>query len=268
MCIDGLPFGIPGSPEAGVSGMKGRGKRAKSAELDELWPAWKTRDRLPPLDDRSVESAVQMGLLPEWVIDGVETVRRFGGVAWKHGDDIPATANGYVEKPLWNPCGLGLHARRMDHLLPGVPGEGMMVQPYYRFGYHESTDVVITAGSVSWGVTAVGQPTSCLGLFRRWTLTDYRPPPIVIPDCMADFYGCINVESIGEKVIEVHFRPTLELFPLYGDAVINHMIDGVALAPDGPMPKGEMIVVNRDTKVVDLDALGEVSDRRALVYLP
>lgn len=269
MVIESIPFSERGNPAGGVTGMKGRGDRARSAELDRFWPSWKKCAKLPPLDDRAVESAVEMGLMPPWMIDGVETVRRFDGMAWRTGDTIPACAHGYIEKPIWNPYGLGIDAKRFETVLPITPGEGMMVQPFYH-GDHVSTDVVIRDGVAEWGVDAYAGRTDRLGVFKRWTVAGFCQPRVSIhvPNDMRYFTGCINVERIGGRVIEVHFRPTLELFPIYGDEVIDALIDAAPMPEAEHEPRGDMMVVNDDAKVVDLVALGEVSHRRALVYFP
>lgn len=263
--ICALPFGPPAAGYAGVAGMKGRGRRVQSAELDALWPAWKSRATLPPLDDRTVEVAVRQRRLPKWVTHGVGTVRRFGGEAWMPDDRIPNCPDGYMVKPIWNPGGLGIDARHVSVLPDPAEIPGMMVQPFYS-GTHASTDVAIRDGVVRWGIEAVGQPTAQPGLFRRWSITDDGITAVKVPLELHDFTGCLNVETIDDNVIEVHFRPSLELFPLYGDDAIEALLTGAEKPP--VVKGGDLVVATDETQVVDLKALGEVSDRAFLAYFP
>ena len=158
-----------------------------------------------------------------------------------------------------------------------------IVQPYYR-GRQESIDWVVVHGSPRWGVAARGEPVpGKLGQFFRWTVYSDIEPSVYcaqrdeIKAALPHFTGVVNVESIEGQVVEVHFRPSAEFFPLYGDDVITRLMDTANNLP-GDQParaKGGVVQViphhseNGDTLTIDTARdFQEQSWRQQLIYRP
>ena len=258
-----IPVGDPYADHCGTSGIY---------DLDALWPGWRSFGALPPLDDRSVECAVRAGLAPEWVIDGVETVRRFGGEAVGPLDDADELCGDgpVVVKPRWNPSGLARRVRVANHGSKVTPlSADQMMQPCYS-GEHWSVDFAVRDGVPLWGIAAEGEPVQ-IGEFWRWTV-DRRYWLTTQAWNLDKFSGVVNVEMIDTKPIEVHFRPSIEFFPLYGDAAVQAIMEAAVGQAAGKPPTvcgGTMLVVPRRARVVKCRRdLGEHSWRRQLAYIP
>ena len=281
----GMPLGKGHSYVSGVD---------EQAELDIQWPQWRKfveeTGCLPPLDDRTVETAVRMNLAPKWIIDGVETVRRFGGEAWGVEDDLEELPFGsIVVKPRWNAYGLAHGARIWEWNSASDEGTGPhpvlnsdeMCQSKYT-GCHLSIDFALRSGLVLWGIQATGFPTlGRFGRFCQWTVEAGAPSvfngavwPRHFTDAMEialpRYTGVVNAELIEGKVIEVHFRPSLEFFPLYGEVAVRALMEaacGSASIGPPPVSGGVMQVIARGTRRVKVRReFGEWSWRRSLIY--
>lgn len=231
-----------------------------------------------PLNDYQVEELVWAGKLPPWVIDGVETVTKFGGEAWgkSFGGNYPKSewkSYGYVIKPRWNPEGLGRGVRFFDgseEQRPPLTDHDMIQHRY--IGAHDSIDVVIRDGEISWGIRVNGEEPepSTPGIFKKWTIMglahkNWISKWIKIPEELSEFTGVLNFELIGGNLIEVHFRPSLEFFPMYGSTVIMNLMNCFGEPPEKFAAK-EMHVVYDPVRVIDPREAGELSQRKMLIY--
>ena len=293
----GFSVGDWSKPEHGVARME---------TLNLLWPPWPVHARecggLPPLDDPQVEHQVRMGLAPEWLIDGIQTVRRCGGMVWEIDEAKFITTalhkgvggardeGGYsmlVLKPRWNPAGLARGAR-VVRLVSFCAGEhetfpGDMAQPLYQ-GTHTSTDYAVSKGSVCWGIESIGHPMpgGCpFGQFTHWDVgvhTFVSPAPTVnnmVHKHLRDFTGVVNIEAIGGHPIEVHFRPSLAFFPLYGEEAVCAVL-AVACGEGGrwfrsPKPPhvtgGRLLIEPKEAHKVWVKDMEEESWRERLVFI-
>lgn len=238
--------------------------------LDLLWPRWPRYKAVPPLDDIDLRDFVRDGELPAWCIDRLQTIRAFGGNAW-----APGEVHGrLVAKPRFS-NGLGEGVRRADIASNETVAEREIAQPYYS-GTHRSTDWAVWNGRVVWGIESEGVPVpGRLARFAMWC-TPPEPAPRPGPkfyqavfEAIPAFTGVVNVETIGPDVVEVHFRPSIELFRCYGpDAVDALMATARGERVDAPdVTGGAVIVTPRDSLRVQPREWGEFSWRRDLHYL-
>ena len=263
MPFEGMPAGDPHLPWCAAPDL---------VSLEAQWPGCRRYPRLAAMDDWAVEDAVKAGHAPEWIIDGLEIVRRLGGEAFD-GSDAPDGVP-LVVKPCWNPSGLAIGARlgcRADMT------DTDMAQHVYE-GQHTSTDVAVLGGTVMWTIDALGRPDpSAFGRFTSWDV----PPGGAerwdwlagVPKALPDYSGVLNVEAIGGRITEAHFRPSLELFPLYGEVAVDAVVAAsLRRAPTvRPYVQGGWldVVPRQGATVMDCsDDLGEWSWRRQLVYRP
>ena len=98
--------------------------------------------------------------------------------------------------------------------------------------------------------------------------------PRVIEVCLRSklegFCGVVNVETIGDHPIDVHFRPSLEFFPLYGKPLIDCMLRVMSRREPGERPDaigGKILVIPRDSRRIRVRDTDEASWRDELVYL-
>ena len=148
-------------------------------------------------------------------------------------------------------------------------------QPRYT-GRHYSIDWAICNGSVLWGIESIGTPTQ-LAQFAMWctptTNTSPRPSKwlqLHIARALPNFTGIVNVETIGPNVVEVHFRPSVEFFRLYGREAVTALMQ-VARGERCPVPEvagGVVVVTPKGAKRVRPNLWGEDSWRSGLHYLP
>ncbi|MDX1406065.1 MAG: hypothetical protein R3192_16095 [Woeseiaceae bacterium] len=96
-------------------------------------------------------------------------------------------------------------------------------------GEHLSTDAAVVSGEVKWLRHTQGKPLEG-GMFDYWTvLADKRP---AVGDYLAnwvrahmpDYTGMLNVETIGERIIEVHMRFADQWPDLYGKGWVDALV--------------------------------------------
>ncbi len=207
---------------------------------------------------------------------------------WKdqHGEeDIPFNHVAmYVVKPRWNPEGLSMGARRVTpaDIVSMAPNHTLMVQRYYQ-GLHSSTDYAVWKGKIQWGIGSRGYPYGEFGRFSHWDVgidqwpreafsSPETPLMQAVRKELPDYTGVLNVEDIGGSITEVHFRPSMEFFPLYGVEAATMLVRvglGKGSRPDMPeVGRGRMLVEPRDAMRVDMRAeFAERSWRKGLVFI-
>jgi hypothetical protein len=119
-------------------------------------------------------------------------------------------------------------------------------------GEHISTDIAVIRGDAVWIRHTLGAPLHA-GTFDYWTV-DVQPRPTLerfiaawMRSNLARYTGMVNVESIGERLIEVHLRFTDQWPDLYGrgwvEAVVRLYQTGVWEAPGEPPRIGYSVVL-------------------------
>jgi hypothetical protein len=129
----------------------------------------------------------------------------FGYRCGPAGLKVPCPDN-YVVRPIYNLAGMGLYAA----VLYLTPEDTHFIQPGYFWveyfnGTHYSIDYLKVNGEFHQVVNFIGvnRPEN-LSLFTSWTQTDYQ---FTLPDSLNELdVECLNIEVIGDKIVEVHLR--------------------------------------------------------------
>ena len=133
-------------------------------------------------------------------------------------------------KPLINLKGMGVGSRvirnpaDMEHY--SLPGH--MWMELLR-GTHVSTDCAIVDGRIVWSRHASGVPWT-EAMFKHWTvhadplphLDDYLSD--WVGNRMAGYYGMMNFETIGGRIIEAHLRFADQWCDLYGGGWVKALV--------------------------------------------
>jgi hypothetical protein len=162
---------------------------------------------LPQLGDVDVWDAIAPGDL--WCLDKLILSKKLGYMCGPAGI-APSTAGQYVVRPIMNLKMMSVGANIQYLESDSIPDGYFWCEIFT--GRHLSFDY-------NWGkqtLAVEGFRTDPLRLdrFSRWTTVDedFELPDIL--QTVADKYKWFNVEVIGDKVIEVHFR--------YNDDFANH----------------------------------------------
>lgn len=155
-----------------------------------------------------------------WVYDKLKIAQLQGLDCAPHG--IAPGNYPVFSKPIMNLHGMGAGSARLDsaddyetNYQPGHMWMEMLT------GRHVSTDVAVEAGVPRWWRHATGIPAGG-GMFDYWTITADREVGIeaatadFIVRHLADFTGMINLETIGDRIIEMHLRITDQWPDAYG----------------------------------------------------
>lgn len=120
-----------------------------------------------------------------------------------------------ILKPIMNLYGMGLNCVKLydqDDLEDNWYHNGFWSE--FLEGDHLSWDFIILNGNVQFTVCFKGHPIkSDLGKFDHWEIllgnNDIEVPSVItklINERFQDYTGCLNVETIGDKMIEAHLR--------------------------------------------------------------
>jgi hypothetical protein len=167
------------------------------------------------ISDRDVYNSCPAQWL--WVYDKLIVARRQGISAAPAGISVPA-AGEYIVRPITNIRMMGRGAQRLwlepgdDHSVPdGYFWSETLTGPHVSVDYHWGQQ----------GLTVQGFRDDAYRLdrFSRWCRVDRdRPLPAMLHD-LKYYQEWINVEYIGDRVIEVHLR--------YNDDFANHDADEI-----------------------------------------
>ena len=128
-------------------------------------------------------------------------------------------------KPITNLWGMGAGAHPVHSLseMKETFQPGCFWMPYYE-GHQYSTDCVIIKGELQWVCHTEAFPfTNIPGTFDYWEIEphDILEVCILIIDWVRThipkYTGMLNIETIGDKIIEVHLRMSPQFIDLYPD---------------------------------------------------
>lgn len=138
-------------------------------------------------------------------------------------------------KPIYNLRGMGSGgkiiasaAQLETELLPGHMWMDLLA------GEQLSSDAVVIRGEPVWWRHTIGKPLG-QGMFDYWTILSERRPDIElycgnwIRRHLKDYTGCINLESIGGKIIEAALRFADQWPDLYGAGWIEAVVELYAM---------------------------------------
>src|SRR4051794_31493859 len=163
-----------------------------------------------------------------WVYDKVAVALSQGLCAAPHGVE-PANFPVF-SKPITNLKGMGVGSRVLhsadDYVTHYAPGHMWMT---LLEGRHVSSDVAVVDGRATWWRHATGKP-GAEGTFDHWTIHAAADPAIEaragdwIARHLAGYTGMLNLETIGERIIEVHLRFADQWPDLYGAGWVEALV--------------------------------------------
>jgi hypothetical protein len=186
-----------------------------------------------------------------WVYDKLAVALSQGLDAAPHG--VPPPVFPVFSKPTINLKGMGIAGRVIRSLADYERGfiAGHMWMTLLE-GRHVSTDVAVVEGEPRWWRHVTGEPGG-EGTFDFWTVHAERDAAIEdycgawIRRHLAGYTGILNVETIGERMIEVHLRMSDQWPDLYGagwvDAVVRLYRDRGWAFADGDRRDGFSVVL-------------------------
>ena len=167
---------------------------------------------LPQLSDVDVFDTIALDDL--WCLDKLILSKKLGYTCGPAGI-APPSAGRYVVRPIMNlkmmSVGANIQYLESDSVPDGYFWCELFTGRHLSFDYHWGKQTLAVEGFRT-------DPTR-LDRFSRWTKIneDFKLPEIL--QIVADNYEWFNVEVIGDKVIEVHFR--------YNDDFANHDADTI-----------------------------------------
>jgi len=163
-----------------------------------------------------------------WVYDKVAVALSQGLCAAPHGVE-PANFPVF-SKPITNLKGMGVGSRVLhsapDYVAHYAPGHMWMT---LLEGRHVSSDVAVVDGHATWWRHATGKP-GAEGTFAHWTVHAGADAAIEaragewIARHLAGYTGMVNLETIGERIIEVHLRFADQWPDLYGAGWVEALV--------------------------------------------
>lgn len=137
----------------------------------------------------------------------------------------PVNAENYpvFVKPITNLWGMGAGAHPVYSYteMKETFQPGSFWMPYYE-GHHYSTDCAIIDGELQWVCHTEAYPFSNMpGTFDYW---EVKPNDILnvciliidwVREYLSNYTGMLNVETIGDKIIEIHLRLSPQFIDLY-----------------------------------------------------
>lgn len=132
---------------------------------------------------------------------------------------IKPTKYPVIIKPIINLYGMGLNIIKVnndDEFYDNWYNNNFWME--FLEGEHLSWDLVILNGHINFNVCLMGHPDDKnIGKFNYWESIDSKIPNIIlelVSDHFKDYTGCLNVETIGNKIIECHLRMgDIDIFP-------------------------------------------------------
>jgi hypothetical protein len=186
-----------------------------------------------------------------WIYDKLAIAQSQGIAAAPHG--VAPAQLPVFSKPMMNLRGMGIGSQAIvspqDYAAALTPGHFWME---LLEGEHVSSDVAVENGRAVWWRHATGIPRPG-GTFDRWVI-HAEPRPQLEAMCgkwieshLAGYTGMMNLETIGERIIEAHLRFADQWPDLYGDgwveAVIGLYANGVWRYADTARRTGFSIVL-------------------------
>jgi len=166
-----------------------------------------------------------------WVFNKLAICERFGHLCAPAGIGVPRSGY-YCIRPITNLMGMGIGSHK-QWLEKGesIYRAGYFWCEWFR-GRHLSVDYYKGYASSAYEGFKEKNTT---WKFNRWSRVDINIPS-VIPNELSDlmmFSDWLNVEWIGNKVIEVHIRPTHWIEKKYDEYIVEWEGDNLDLSEDG-----------------------------------
>jgi len=164
-----------------------------------------------------------------WVYDKLAVAVSQGLAAGPHGTSPPNFP--VFSKPIVNLRGMSVGSRvlnsQAEYDAHYAPGHFWMVLLQ---GRHVSSDVAVVKGEPRWWRHVTGKPVG-EGMFDYW-IVHAEPDAAIETQCgewikkhLAGYSGMINLETIGEKIIETHLRFADQWPDLYGPGWVEALVE-------------------------------------------
>lgn len=136
-----------------------------------------------------------------------------------------------ISKPITNLTGMGAGIEFSSN--PGSLDEHYTPGHFWTkqfFGRHISIDLLIKNGEIVWFCPTEGIPDQIrVGAFEAWNiLTDFiipEPISLFFNEYFKEFKGIVNIELIGEHMIEMHLRMSSQWIDLNGETWTQDLIN-------------------------------------------
>ena len=163
-----------------------------------------------------------------WVYDKLAVALSQNLEAGPHGIEPPHFP--VFSKPITNLKGMGVGSRvlqsRVDYERHYAPGHFWMT---YLEGRHVSSDIAVVDGVPRWWRHVTGKPAG-EGTFDYW-LVHAEPDAGLEAYCgawiekhLSGYTGMLNLETIGQKIIEAHLRFADQWPDLYGPGWVDALV--------------------------------------------
>lgn len=183
-------------------------------------------DVVVPTDD---EYAYKLYPEHHWIYNKLVICESQGIECGPHG--LPPPRFPVFSKPIFNLRGMGVGGRVIqsleDYELHHTPGH--MWMPMLE-GEHVSTDVAVVGGEPAWWRHTTAKPLGD-GMFDYWTV-EAESRTAVEEYCgdwlrrhLKGYYGLVNFETIGGRIIEAHLRFADQWPDLYGTGWLDSVIE-------------------------------------------
>jgi hypothetical protein len=163
-----------------------------------------------------------------WIYNKLLLAESQGLACAPHG--IEPTAYPVFSKPIINLRGMGrgscILESRERYLECETPGHFWMT---LLRGEHVSSDIAVMRGEMAWIRHAVGAPLAG-GTFNYWMIDIEARPRLEryaaewVQTHLAGYTGMLNLESIGDRLIEAHLRFTDQWPDLYGPGWLEAVV--------------------------------------------
>jgi hypothetical protein len=178
-----------------------------------------------PTDD---ELAYQLFPKNRWVYNKLLICETQGLESAPH--DIMPPKFPVFSKPIYNLRGMGSGGKiiQSSEQYRAELAPGHMWMPLLT-GEHVSSDVAVVEGEPAWWRHTVGK-TLDQGMFDYWVILEEARPEIErycgnwLRRNLKNYTGCVNFETIGAKIIEVHLRFADQWPDLYGPGWIEAVV--------------------------------------------
>ena len=164
-----------------------------------------------------------------WVYDKLAVAVSQGLAAGPHGTLPPSFP--IFSKPIVNLRGMSVGSRvlnsQAEYDAHYAPGHFWMVLLQ---GRHVSSDLAVVKGEPRWWRHVTGKPVG-EGMFDYW-IVHAEPDAAIETQCgewikkhLAGYSGMLNLETIGEKIIETHLRFADQWPDLYGPGWVEALVE-------------------------------------------
>ena len=164
-----------------------------------------------------------------WVYDKLAVAVSQGLAAGPHGTSPPNFP--VFSKPIVNLRGMSVGSRvlnsQAEYDAHYAPGHFWMVLLQ---GRHVSSDLAVVKGEPRWWRHVTGKPVG-EGMFDYW-IVHAEPDAAIETQCgewikkhLAGYSGMLNLETIGEKIIETHLRFADQWPDLYGPGWVEALVE-------------------------------------------